>query len=298
MDGKLSRPEQARVNGAKSKGPVTAAGKARSARMPTRHGLCGAGDICLKDEDPRDFHAIHEGLLNTMAPDCVEGAQLVFRMALALQQQARAARLQQRSFGVDENGVLTNLRQLELAHRYMTAADRAYHRCREALIRLHRQPHQGVLLTGAHAERIPRDFGPDEENLPSEPENPAEINELGFGEPENPTPEPEPCDESRPEDVATAESPANLPNEPENPAEINDLPASEPEPPALPPWLRRASDYTIPPPAADRLDPPWPQRLADHEAAAFAELLAAEEAMQAQRLTRRLTEKWHQRKER
>ena len=50
-----------RQNGARSAGPATAAGKARSALNGVRHGLCGRTFFLLPDEDPAEFLR-HEAL--------------------------------------------------------------------------------------------------------------------------------------------------------------------------------------------------------------------------------------------
>ena len=44
--------EASRLNGARSTGPATATGKARSALNGVRHGLCGRTFFLLPDEDP------------------------------------------------------------------------------------------------------------------------------------------------------------------------------------------------------------------------------------------------------
>ena len=56
-----AQSEASRQNGARSAGPATAAGKARSALNGVRHGLCGRTFFLLPDEDPAEFLR-HEAL--------------------------------------------------------------------------------------------------------------------------------------------------------------------------------------------------------------------------------------------
>ena len=56
-----AQSEASRQNGARSAGPATAAGKARSARNSVRHGLSGRTFFLLPDEDPAEFRA-HEAM--------------------------------------------------------------------------------------------------------------------------------------------------------------------------------------------------------------------------------------------
>ena len=56
-----AQSDASRLNGARSAGPATAAGKARAALNGVRHGLCGRTFFLLPDEDPAEFHR-HEAL--------------------------------------------------------------------------------------------------------------------------------------------------------------------------------------------------------------------------------------------
>ena len=56
-----AQSETSRLNGARSAGPATAAGKARAALNGVRHGLCGRTFFLLPDEDPAEFLR-HEAL--------------------------------------------------------------------------------------------------------------------------------------------------------------------------------------------------------------------------------------------
>jgi hypothetical protein len=56
-----AQSEASRQNSARSNGPATAAGKARSALNGVRHGLCGRIFFLLPDEDPDEFRE-HEAM--------------------------------------------------------------------------------------------------------------------------------------------------------------------------------------------------------------------------------------------
>ena len=56
-----AQSEASRLNGARSAGPATEAGKARSALNGVRHGLCGRTFFLLPDEDPAEFRE-HEAM--------------------------------------------------------------------------------------------------------------------------------------------------------------------------------------------------------------------------------------------
>ena len=54
-----AQSDASRLNGSRSAGPVTDAGKARSSLNSVRHGLRGRTFFLLPDEDPEEFRA-HE----------------------------------------------------------------------------------------------------------------------------------------------------------------------------------------------------------------------------------------------
>jgi hypothetical protein len=69
-----AQAEAARVNGACSRGPVTAEGKARSALNGVRHGLCSPRFFLLPDEDPAEYAAFRAATLQGFRPrDEAEG---------------------------------------------------------------------------------------------------------------------------------------------------------------------------------------------------------------------------------
>ena len=63
-----AQSEASRQNGARSAGPATDAGKARSALNNVRHGLSGRTFFLLPDEDPAEFAAHEAGLLAEWRP--------------------------------------------------------------------------------------------------------------------------------------------------------------------------------------------------------------------------------------
>jgi hypothetical protein len=82
-----ARAEASRRNGAKSKGPRTAEGKARSAQNALKHGLC-AQKFVVGDEDPREFAALEAAMTAELAPaGAVQGllAGRIVRAAWRLQ---------------------------------------------------------------------------------------------------------------------------------------------------------------------------------------------------------------------
>ena len=90
----VAQIEASRRNGAASCGPVTAAGKARSALNGTRHGLCSAEFFLLPDEDPEAFAALSRSVLTALAPEGDIQHRLARQAVQAMWREARADRLE------------------------------------------------------------------------------------------------------------------------------------------------------------------------------------------------------------
>jgi hypothetical protein len=137
--------EASRRNGARSKGPVTAEGKARASRNAFRHGLC-AEQLLAPGEDPAAFAALLAELTAEHAPESPSEALLVERLALTAWKLARADRLEARLATIEprcpegrlfpEPGLprlLSRVPELSLLLRWQAQLDRQMHRLLKAL---------------------------------------------------------------------------------------------------------------------------------------------------------------------
>src|SRR6478735_8086116 len=86
--------EAARRNGARSRGPVTAEGKARSSRNALKHGLAALHHFVLEDEAPSELEELTTRLLAEVEPESEIEARLVKRMAIAFWKSERAERIE------------------------------------------------------------------------------------------------------------------------------------------------------------------------------------------------------------
>jgi hypothetical protein len=82
-------PEQARLNGAKSKGPTTEQGKAIAARNATKHGLLAKQPPLLVTEDLATFEGLMQGLIDQYQPENPVEHFLVQQVAMAMVRQYR-----------------------------------------------------------------------------------------------------------------------------------------------------------------------------------------------------------------
>jgi hypothetical protein len=89
-----ARAEANRRNGARSRGPTTAAGKAQSARNALKHGLCAKKLLLLPEEDPAAFCALETALLAELLPAGALQAVLARQIVSAAWRLARAERLE------------------------------------------------------------------------------------------------------------------------------------------------------------------------------------------------------------
>jgi hypothetical protein len=89
-----ARAETSRRNGAKSRGPRTEEGKAKSAQNALRHGLRAQKYLVLPEEDGAEFAALEAALLEELAPVGALQTMLARRVAIAAWRLARADRLE------------------------------------------------------------------------------------------------------------------------------------------------------------------------------------------------------------
>jgi len=93
-----ARAAASRRNGARSGGPRTAEGKARSAQNALKHGLCAQQFVVLGDEDARAFAALEAAVLEELAPEGVLQRLLAGRIVRAAWRLERAERIEMELF--------------------------------------------------------------------------------------------------------------------------------------------------------------------------------------------------------
>src|SRR5688572_4251555 len=89
-----ARVAASRANGAKSKGPRTAEGKARSAQNALKHGLCAKKHVLLPEDSRAEFKALESALLEDLRPEGALQTLLAHRLVAAAWRLARADRLE------------------------------------------------------------------------------------------------------------------------------------------------------------------------------------------------------------
>jgi hypothetical protein len=160
-DAKLTpRQRAARANGRKSRGPVTAAGKARAAMNAVRHGLRAEHAVVLASEDPAAYAAMGAALEQDLAPRGAMEQALVERIAAALWRLRRAERLEALFFdaalaGEDPLAPLDGPR-LRTLLRYQAALRSELFRAHAALRAAQRERHvaeRAAARAAARAER-------------------------------------------------------------------------------------------------------------------------------------------------
>ncbi|MCC6587130.1 MAG: hypothetical protein IT168_10600 [Bryobacterales bacterium] len=143
------KKETARANGAKSRGPVTSKGKARSSMNATTHGLT-AETVVLSGESEQRFHALLESMLEAYAPSSNYEVSLVEKMAALNWQQDRLLGIDTTTLAVQME-VMAPALEAELEHLSPPA--------RIALAYRDLSDHSRVLSNlDRHASRIRRQF--------------------------------------------------------------------------------------------------------------------------------------------
>jgi len=92
-----SKSETSRINGAKSQGPKTEAGLARSSQNALKHGLCSRA-LVLPSEDPAEFDALLSSYLEELHPIGPVELDLVHEMVAAEWRLDRIARIETQLF--------------------------------------------------------------------------------------------------------------------------------------------------------------------------------------------------------
>jgi hypothetical protein len=100
-----ARPEASRKNGAKSKGPKTPEGEARSARNALKHALRAETPPVVGNEDPQEFAAFEATLMADLAPDGVLQTTLASQVVYAAWRLERADRIEAELLTHEREGV-------------------------------------------------------------------------------------------------------------------------------------------------------------------------------------------------
>ena len=125
----------ARRNGALSKGPITQAGKARSARNATRHGICARSAAPVDPEDAAALAALRAAMLARHQPLDEAEAHWVEELVFVAWRQRRLRVLEDAVLagaGVEAGPALPSLATLI---RYRGRLDRDWRRASEELVR-------------------------------------------------------------------------------------------------------------------------------------------------------------------
>jgi hypothetical protein len=91
---KNSRSEQARINGSKSKGPVSIEGKAASSMNALKHGFAAAINVVIEVEDKPAWEVHLEGYRSSFEPQCYVEETLVDQLANISWRQSRLVGLE------------------------------------------------------------------------------------------------------------------------------------------------------------------------------------------------------------
>jgi hypothetical protein len=151
----MSRSESARINGAKSRGPITEAGRQKSSLNALKHGLCSAAAV-LSNESEARFTAHRDGYIAHFAPantveldlvDQIVAASWRLRRALAMETAAYEREMDRRAPECEDftedirlftaiQSLTDNSRFSAHLSRYESRVHRMYHRAMDTLLGL------------------------------------------------------------------------------------------------------------------------------------------------------------------
>jgi hypothetical protein len=161
--------EASRRNGAKSRGPVTAEGKARSSRNATKHGLRSQTPATIAATDPFGWTETFDEAVRDFQPATPEEHDLVAEIAAARWRMARAVRLESAAGGAALIALRSNRSRNRIADekfqsafasfgtadRYETTIDRAYESAVAAFL-ASREPNTNDFLERTRAASFER----------------------------------------------------------------------------------------------------------------------------------------------
>lgn len=142
-----SQQNASRANGAKSNGPTTPEGKAKSAQNGTTHGLFST-TILLKPESQSAWHKLADGLVKRFKPaDDVE-LNLIYEMAVATWRSQRATAMEAALVNMDYD-------VLDITDEKANSPEDEVRRCALAYAKAVGR-HEAVLEFGKQSERLNR----------------------------------------------------------------------------------------------------------------------------------------------
>jgi hypothetical protein len=234
-----------RANGARSRGPVTPAGKKRSAANAITHGLL-ARVVVLGGEDSHAFQALVSDLVANLRPTNTLELTAVQELAASTWRQRRCWAIETRMVDVasSRNGSpslssiasayaeLADGPALDLIHRYETRVHRMYQRALKNL------------TVFRNNTKFPNEPNPDSEHgLP--------LDEPQDYSPE-PVPEPEPASTPKtdpaptPEPSRDAHESRDVNRSRDHKGAVPSPPTEPPQPPAPTPWTSSVAAFVIP----------------------------------------------------
>jgi hypothetical protein len=155
-----ARAAASRRNGAKSRGPKTPEGKARSAMNALMHGLCAGKAVVIGDEDWDLFDALEAALIEELAPQTPMQAVLARRIVLATWRLERVERMEGEllaqnmadtaSFGLGLSRDCNGPRAFNTLLRYRNSALAEFWRCRRDLEALQAKAAKGAAVAEHH----------------------------------------------------------------------------------------------------------------------------------------------------
>jgi len=134
---KQNRTETNRVNSQHSTGPRTVEGKSASSQNAFKHGLYSKELVVPGIEDPAELEALKADLRRDHQPANATEEILVNEMAEQVWRIRRYRRYETKLISCDdENGMFAILKMMPVIQRFMTAAERGFHKALTALRQL------------------------------------------------------------------------------------------------------------------------------------------------------------------